>query len=140
MTALAFALAALLTAGPPQNTASASPSQLVGTWRGTSICSDKVAAPACQDETVVYVFTPGAKPGQVHWAAYKIVGATRDLMGEMELSYDSAGSCWKAEFTSPRLKSVWRLAVDATDARKLTGTARLLPGNQTIRRVSLEKE
>jgi hypothetical protein len=126
---------------PAQAAAQSAPvSQLLGTWRGTSTCTDRVAAPACQDETVVYVFTPGATPATVHWMAYKIVDATRQLMGELDLSYDRAESCWKAEFTSPRLKSVWRLTVDGGDGRKLTGSARLLPGNETIRRVSVEKE
>ena len=118
---------------PPTPTAS----QLQGTWRGTSTCTDRVAAPACQDETVVYEFTPGAKPGTIHWVADKIVNDRRQSMGEMELTYDASESCWKAEFTSPRLTSVWRLTV----ARgKLTGTARLVPGNETVRRVELRKQ
>jgi hypothetical protein len=71
------------------------PAQLIGVWRGTSICTDRVAAPACHDETVVY------------------------------------------EFTSPRVKSVWRLSVDGA---RLSGTARLLPGNKTIRKLDLRKE
>lgn len=135
-----LAMAALLPAGAAQTDVRPAPSQLLGTWHGTSTCTDKVAAPACQDETVVYVFTPGSVPGSVHWLAYKIVNATREPMGELDLSYDTTDSCWKTEFTSPRLKSVWRLSVDTGDATKLTGTARLLPGNETIRRVDLRKE
>jgi hypothetical protein len=29
------------------------PQELVGTWKGTSTCTDRVAAPACRDEVVV---------------------------------------------------------------------------------------
>ena len=122
---------------PPQNQTAAPASQLLGTWRGTSVCTDRVAAPACQDETVLYTFTRGARDGAVHWAADKIVNGKRQPMGEMDLTYDRSESCWKAEFSSPRVKSVWRLSVDGNH---LTGTGRLLPGNETIRKLDLRKE
>ena len=113
------------------------PEQLVGTWRGTSTCTDRVAAPACQDENVVYEFTAGPKPGMVHWAADKIVNGQRERMGEFDVTYDTAEACWKAEFSSPRVKSVWRLTVDGA---RMSGTGRLLPGNETIRTLELRKE
>ena len=112
------------------------PSQLLGTWRGTSTCTDRVAAPACNDEVVVYEFTNGVKPGTVHWVADKVVSGKREPMGEMDLAYDEAEKCWKAEFSSPRVKSVWRLSVDGN---KMTGSARLLPGNETIRKIDARK-
>jgi len=83
-----------------------SPTQLLGTWRGTSTCTDRVAAPACNDEVVVYEFTKGVKPGTVHWAADKVVNGKREPMGEMDVAYDKTEECWKAEFSSPRVKSV----------------------------------
>ena len=113
------------------------PAQLIGTWRGTSTCSDRVAAPACQDETIVYEFKAGRAPGTVHWVADKIVNGKREPMGELDLTYDKTESCWKVEFTSPRVKMVWRLSVED---RRLTGTARLLPGNETVRKVDARKE
>ena len=112
------------------------PSQLLGTWRGTSTCTDRVAAPACNDEVVVYEFSNGAKPGTVHWTADKVVNGQREPMGEMDLAYDESEKCWKAEFSSPRVKSVWRLSVDGN---RMTGSARLLPGNETIRRIDAKK-
>src|SRR5262249_3681888 len=121
-----------------QPTASApGPEQLTGTWRGTSICTDRVAAPACQDETVVYEFKPGLQPGTVHWVADKVVNGKREPMGEFDLTYDKAEGCWKSEFTSPRVKVVWRLSAAG---RCLTGTARLLPGNETVRKVDARKQ
>ena len=134
---LPLVLPGVLSLLTPQAPAAPPLSQLLGTWRGTSVCTDRVAAPACQDETVVYEFTRGTKPGTVHWLADKIVNDKRESMGEMDLSYDSAESCWKAEFSSPRLKSVWRLTVDND---RLTGTARLVPGEATVRRVALRKQ
>ena len=112
------------------------PSQLLGTWRGTSTCTDRVAAPACNDEVVVYEFTNGVKPGTVHWAADKVVNGKREPMGEMELAYDEREKCWKAEFSSPRVTGVWRLSVDGNS---MTGSARLLPGNETVRKIDARK-
>ena len=113
------------------------PSELIGTWRGTSTCTDRVAAPACHDEVVVYVFTAGEKPGTVHWQADKIVDGKREPMGEFDLVYDAAEKCWSAEFRNARVHSVWRVVVDGTH---LTGTAQLLPGKQTVRRIDARKD
>lgn len=114
------------------------PEQLIGLWRGTSICTDRVAAPACQDETIVYEFKAGNQPGTVRWAADKVVNGKRESMGDpLDLTYDNTEKCWKVEFTSPRVKVVWRLAVDG---RHLTGTARLLPGNETVRKVDARRQ
>jgi hypothetical protein len=109
----------------------------IGVWRGTSTCTDRVAAPACHDEVVVYEFTAGAKPGTVLWKADKVVDGQRAPMGEMELTYDAGEACWRAEFTSPRSDSVWCLVFDGA---RMTGTGRLLPGNQTIRQIDVRKE
>jgi hypothetical protein len=122
--------------GHPQSN-SGEPDELIGIWRGTSLCTDRAAAPACHDETVVYEFTAGAQPGTVHWLADKIVNGQRERMGELDLVFDKTEGCWKAEFSSPRGKSVWRLVVEGA---RLHGTGRLLPGNETIRKVDLRKE
>lgn len=114
------------------------PEQLIGLWRGTSICTDRVAAPACQDETIVYEFKAGTQPGTVRWAADKVVNGKRESMGDpLDVTYDSTEKCWKVEFTSPRVRIVWRFVVDG---RHLMGTARLLPGNETVRKVDARKQ
>jgi hypothetical protein len=114
----------------------ARPEQLIGIWRGTSLCTDRVAAPACHDETVVYEFTAGSQPGTVHWMADKVVNGQRERMGELELTFDETGPCWKAEFSSPRVRSVWCLVVEGT---RLQGTARLVPGDEVVRKVDLRR-
>ena len=113
------------------------PAELIGLWRGTSTCTDRVAAPACQDEKVVYEFTSAARAATFHWIADKIVDGKRESMGELDLTYDAVEKCWKAEFSSPRTRVVWRLSIEGT---RLTGTARLAPGNQTVRKVELRRE
>jgi hypothetical protein len=120
-----------------QTPSAVDPAQLIGTWRGTSTCTDRVAAPACHDETVVYEFRMGPKPGVLAWAADKVVDGKRLPMGELELAYDTTEACWKAEFSSPRATMVWRLKVDGT---QLSGTGRQLPGNETVRKLELQKE
>ena len=136
MVRLVAAALLVLLAGPAHAAAPVGPAQLIGVWRGTSTCTDRVAAPACQDESVVYEFTAGSPPGTVHWAADKVVNGQRERMGELELAYDTAEACWKAEFSSPRVKSVWRVSVDGN---RMTGSARLLPGNETIRKIEARK-
>jgi hypothetical protein len=135
-----IALAALFAALPlslfaaPEAAKAAAPA---GVWRGTSTCTDLVAAPACHDEVVVYEFTDGPKPGTIHWKADKIVDGRREPMGESDLAYDTGDACWKMEFTSPRAHVVWCLVVDGAH---MTGTAWLLPGKQTVRKVDVRKE
>ena len=62
------------------------PAELIGIWRGTSVCTDRVAAPACHDETVVYEFTAGSEPDTVHWVADKVVSGRRQRMGGTQSS------------------------------------------------------
>jgi hypothetical protein len=111
-------------------------SELIGRWRGTSVCSDRVAAPACNDESVVYDFTAGEKPGTVHWKADKIVDGKRLPMGEFDVTYSRDDACWRAELTTPRFHMIWRVAVDGAT---LKGTAMLLPGKQIVRKIEARK-
>jgi hypothetical protein len=130
MLAVASGLVGQLKADVPR------PAQLAGTWRGTSTCTDRVAAPACNDENVIYEFTDGAKPGTVHWKADKVVNGQREPMGEADLAYDTTEACWKVELKGLRVTSVWRLSVNGA---RLTGTARQLPGDQVVRKIDLRK-
>ena len=58
-------------------------------------------------------------------------------MGEFDLAYAAAEACWKGEFQSPRVHSVWCLKVEGT---RLTGTGRLLPGKEIIRKIDARKD
>jgi hypothetical protein len=73
----------------------------------------------------------------VVWKADKVVDGKRQPMGEMDLTYDAREKCWFAEFQSARTHSVWCLVVDGTH---LTGTGRLLPGKETIRKIDVRKD
>lgn len=131
---------AVASSGPSASAAvDHSASELVGTWRGTSTCTDRVAAPACNDEVVIYDFSVGAKPGSVLWKADKVVDGQRQPMGELDLAYDTGRQCWIADFQSPRspdVHTIWCLVVDGAH---LTGTGQLLPGKQMIRRIDVRR-
>jgi hypothetical protein len=133
---LVTVLVGAVATGPAQPSPPTSES-LIGVWRGTSVCTDRVAAPACRDESVVYEFTAGSQPGTVHWISDKVVNGQRERMGTLELVFDKTNACWKAEFRSPRVQSVWCLVPEGD---RLQGTAWLLPGKEIVRKVDLRKE
>ena len=110
---------------------------LLGTWRGSSTCTDRVAAPACQDEVVVYEVRRTDKVGVVTLAADKVVDGQRLSMGEFDFVYDKREGCWRTEFQTPRVHAAWCLVVEDT---QMTGTLRLLPGGETVRKVQLRHE
>ncbi|HET9314593.1 MAG TPA: hypothetical protein VFQ51_03350 [Vicinamibacteria bacterium] len=114
------------------------PSEILGLWRGTSVCTDRVAAPACNDEVIVYEFKAGPKPGTVRWQADKVVDGRRESMGDaLDMAYDPGDACWRTEFRSPRVHVVWCLTVTGDD---LMGSAWLLPGKATVRKVEAHRE
>jgi len=129
-----FVVAAVIAAGlQTRSDAPSQPESLLGTWRGESRCVDRVAAPACKDEAVAYEFTAGGTPGIVHWKADKIVDGKREEMGELDLAYDAADKCWKAESTSPSTRIVW--CVVNPDGAQLSGTGRMFPDDKVVRDV-----
>ena len=140
MTVLAFLLAAaqVVPAPVPSSPPDDHPrSELIGLWRGASACTDRVAAPACRDEIVVYEFTPAADERTVRWKADRVVNGKRETMGEFDVVYDRPDACWKAEFRSARVQVVWCL-VPAGDA--MAGSAWLLPGRQRVRKVEARRD
>ena len=113
------------------------PSELIGTWRGTSTCSDREAAPAWKDKVVIYDFTPGEAAGSVHWKADKVVNGQRRTMGEFDVVYNPSESCWRADLQTPQFNMVWRVSVNG---KQLTGSAMLLPGKQVVRKIEARKD
>jgi hypothetical protein len=129
----ALANAFILVAASPNHPRS----ELIGVWRGSSVCTDRIAAPACKDEIVVYAFSPASNPEIVHWTADRVVDGKRHPMGEFDLAYDRSDACWRAEFTSPRVHMVWCVTVEGTE---LKGTAWLLPGKQIVRKIEARRD
>ena len=111
-------------------------SEIIGTWQGTSTCTDRVTAPACKDEVIVYDISKASAPGTAHWKAFRVVNGARDLMGELELRYSAADGCWRADFGSPRPVIVWCLQVTGT---QMSGSGWMMPGKQVVRAVKAKK-
>lgn len=112
-------------------------SELLGEWQGASLCTDRVVAPACKDEVVIYKFTDGAQAGTVHWQADKVVNGERQNMGEFDLSYDRDDLCWRAEYKSARAHVVFCLNVKGSE---LTGSGWVLPGKRVVRKIAARRK
>jgi hypothetical protein len=110
----------------------------VGTWRGSSLCVDREAAPACKDEQVVYEIAanPG-KPNTVTVKADKVVGGKRESMGDLEFTHEAKSGSWTSEFENPRVHVLWRLTVTG---ETLKGTLVALPSGAVARKMDLKKE
>jgi len=119
--------------------ASAGPAdEIVGTWRGTSACVDREAAPACTDEQVIYEIAakPG-KPDSVTVKADKVVDGKRVPMGVLDFTRESTSRSWISDLETPRMHALWRLSVSGGT---LSGTLTLLPSKAVVRRVNLRKD
>jgi hypothetical protein len=139
MTFAAFRFLCLVTlswAVPGASSEESSPSVFVGTWQGSSTCVNRQLAPACRDETVVYDVRISDTAGAVILKADKIVDGKRVPMGELEFTYSSPERCWRSEFETPRVHAAWCLVVKGNE---LTGRLRLLPGNEIVRDVRLQR-
>jgi hypothetical protein len=129
---LVFA-ASLLSSAAPEHP----PAEILGFWRGRSQCTDRVAAPACNDEEIVYGFTAAEAPGAVRWKADKVVDGTRQSMGDpLDVAWNADDACWKSEFSNARVHIVWCFTVTGGELR---GSAWLLPGKRTVRQVEARR-
>jgi hypothetical protein len=91
---------------------------LLGTWSGTSLCTD--LWPACHDEQVVYHFKPANAADGVTIEAYKVVGGKELFMGPLDGHVDFQAQVVRADFDNGRVKSHW---VYHWSGRQMHGTA-----------------
>jgi hypothetical protein len=70
--------------------------EIVGTWRRTSACVDRRAAPACTDEEVIYavVASPGP-PDSVTVTADNVVDGKRVPMGSLDFTHEATIHDWR---------------------------------------------
>ena len=132
----AFFLMACLARGEEQGGGTAE--EIVGTWSGSSVCVDRQAAPACNDEQVVYEInaSPG-KPNTVTARADKVVDGKRVSMGDLEFTLDAKNSSWTSALDTPQSHALWRLTVNGA---MLSGSLTLLPSKAVVRRIDLRKD
>jgi hypothetical protein len=115
------------------------PAAIIGEWHGTSLCTDRVAAPGCNDEVVIYTFTRSADaPGsKVSLSADKVVNGQRITMGESDLSYDEKEQAWTFEFKNARNHILWAYAVQGD---MLTGTLYNIADRKVLRRATATRK
>jgi hypothetical protein len=132
----AFFLVACLARGEGQGGGTAD--EIVGTWSGSSVCVDRRAAPACNDERVVYEInaSPG-KPNTLTANADKVVDGKRVSMGVLEFTHDAKSGSWTSELDTPRVHALFRLTVNG---EMMTGTLTLLPSKAVVRKIDLRKD
>jgi len=112
--------------------------EILGEWRGTSTCVKSPEFPSCHDEVVVYEFRKSAAAGDaVTLAAFKIVDGEKQLMGEMDFSFDEKQGAWTSEFRTARYHGLWTFFVKEG---AITGTLVDLPSNHVVRNVSVRRE
>jgi hypothetical protein len=129
--ALAVVLALAAAAGPARDA-------LLGTWRGTSLCVNREAAPACTDEQVVYdiVATPG-EADAITVKADKIVNGRREPMGDLTFHPDATTpGRYVSEIGTPTMRSQWFMSVRG-DA--IIGGLIRLPSKTAIRALELRR-
>jgi len=125
----------LVTAAAPAN---APKKEILGTWRGTSICTKAAASGGCHDETVLYEFTDLPKMSDtVRLKASKLVNGRFESMGEIDFRYEPASKRWAGEFKNERVHILWSFVVHG---RKITGKCEGLPGNQITRNAEATRQ
>ena len=108
---------------------------IVGSWRGTSICVDKVNFPACKDEQVIYdVRQNGSARDTVTVRADKVVNGVREFMAEFD--FHRADSTWVAEYQNPRTRIQIVLRVRGAH---MTGVLTDEPSGRRVRDIKLER-
>jgi len=127
----------LIALAPVTEAPQSSRDTLVGTWRGTSLCTNRQALPACGDEQVVYEITavPG-KPETMHVKADKIVDGQRQFMGEITFALEAKTGRWVAPIDTPNVHALWYLSL--RDGA-LSGGMTLLPSTQ-VRAIQLRRD
>jgi hypothetical protein len=134
-------LAALLatvpyTVQPPPGKAGSSIEAFLGTWEGTSTCTNLELTPACKNEHVIYEVSRGQKGGTVVVKADKVVNGERQWMGDIEMTYNTAKACWYSEIHT-RWDGYWCFVVQGDE---MTGTLKLMEGDAVTRDVQVRRK
>jgi hypothetical protein len=108
---------------------------IVGTWRGTSLCTDKKNYPACNDEQAFYEIRATHSADTVNVKAQKIVGGETQLVSQDDFARQPDGT-WKTEIRTPRflVRIVLRVSGDS-----LTGQLIDVGAAQKTRDIALKR-
>ena len=109
---------------------------IVGSWRGTSLCVDREHFPSCRNEQVIYdARRKGTARDTVTVRADKVVNGVREFMGEFDFRR-AADSSWVAEYQNPRVRIQIVLRVRGA---RILGVLTDEPSGRRVREVALER-
>jgi hypothetical protein len=114
------------------------PKAILGVWKGTSLCVNREATPACRDENVILEFreaTPPA-PGKLNLKADKVVNGEVVPMGELDFVWDAKAGAWACELQT-RYHGLWSYPPPKGD--ELSGTLVLLPDRTVVRKAAARR-
>lgn len=118
-------------------TAPAPKAEILGFWKGHSICAKVKAAEFCRDEAVAYNFVDlSEQPTTVSLKAARIIDNTVQPMYAIYFNYRPDERRWTSEFTRGRTHGLWSYVVNGDE---LTGSLVLLPELTVVRNVSAER-
>ncbi len=128
LTAVVLSSVVLLGASDPRNA-------IVGTWTGSSICTN--VRPACHDEIALYRATPGDAANVVNMSMAKVVDGKEVVMGvsPFRVDFDHRVMTW--EFERNGLRGLWTLSWSGA---QMAGTLKQLPGGEVIRNIRVTKQ
>ena len=111
--------------------------EILGVWKGTSICTKVEGTEFCRDETVVYnVVDVPDQPATVAMKAARIVDGTVQPTYALYFTYRPEEGRWTSEFERPSFRGVWAYAVHDGEMK---GTATLLPSLTVVRNVAAKR-
>jgi len=120
----------------PASGSQAQSAAIIGTWRGTSTCVDKVRHPGCNNEVAHYeVRAVSGARDTVTVNAGKIVNGVRELVSEDNFVRQPDGS-WVAHIQSPRFHLTVKLTM-AGD--RMTGEMVDLADKSRLREIALQR-
>jgi len=118
LTRLAAAVLLSVVGAPALAAGVAPKAEIIGTWRGVSVCVKSSEVPDCNDESVEYD-VDDVDGGAVRLVAYRLFDGKRDWMFEMDFTYAEKIHSWTSQFENPRYHGLWTLTV-AGDSMKGT--------------------
>ena len=124
-------------AAPVPATASAPKAEIMGLWKGSSICTKVDINEFCRDETVVYNFVDvPEQPATVALKAARLVGNSVQPVYSLYVTYRPDDGRWTSEFERPQVRGIWSYVVHGDE---LTGVATVLPGLTVVRNVEAKR-
>ena len=132
------ALLVALTAGvAAPETVPAPKVEILGLWKGTSVCAKVEGNEFCHDETVIYNFIDvPSRPTTVALKAGRIIDGSFVRTYDLFFNYRPEKSSWSCEFDQGEVHAVWEYVVSADG---MTGTAKLLPELKVVRSVTAKR-